>query len=263
VNVLEGKQAGAISTAGGAVTLDLRPLLERIQARLGIADKVRPNAPPDAGQIVLLRPDQLDAAQKTVQAVRVLSVFLAIAVLALYALAIFLARGRRRLLLQVSGASILFAGLVLLAVRRLVGDAIVDALVKTEAGKPPVHTIWLIETALLRDIAVGLVVYGLVAIIAGWLGGASRPAVAIRRFLAPTFRQRPVLVHAVAAMIFLIIIAWGPIAGSRRLIGIVVLAALIGFGLEVWRRQTVREFPAGPAAPPEEPEFEAQKPALT
>jgi hypothetical protein len=39
------------------------------------------------------------------------------------------------------------------------------------------------------------------------------------------------------------VIAFGPAAGSRRLLGIVVLAALVGFGLELWRRQTLREFP--------------------
>lgn len=263
VNVLEGKPVGALSTSGGAVTLDLRPLLDRIETRLGVGDRLRANAPPNAGQIVLLRPDQLKVAQDAVRALRVLSVFLALTVLALYVLAVVLAQERRRSVLEVSGASMIFAGLVLIVVRRLVGDAIVDALVKTQAGKPPVRTIWLIETALLRDIAIGLIVYGLAALVAGWLGGATRPAVAIRRWLAPTFRERPLVVYAVVAALFLVVIAWGPASGSRRLLGVAVLAALLGLGVEVWRRQTLREFPSGVAAAPEEPEFEAQKPALT
>jgi hypothetical protein len=263
VRVLEGKSAGRVSTSNGDVVLDLTPLLDRISARIGIVGKARANAPPDAGKIVLLRSDQLDAAQKAVQALRVLSVFLLIAVLAMYVLAVYLARGRRRVLLEVSGASLVFAGLVLIVVRRLVGDAIVDSLVNTEANKPPVHHVWLIETQILGDIGVALFAYGLLVLVAGWLGGPTRPAFAIRRFLAPTFRDRPFVVYGVAAAVFLIVIAWGPTNATRQLVGIAILAALLGLGLEVWRRQTLREFPSSPEEVPEEKPLEGQKPALT
>ena len=40
------------------------------------------------------------------------------------------------------------------------GRAIVDSLVQTQANKHPVSLIWAIETSMLRDIAVLLVVYG-------------------------------------------------------------------------------------------------------
>jgi hypothetical protein len=263
VRVLEGKSVRGLSTSNGAVVLDLRPLLDRISARIGIVGKARANAPPNAGEIVLLRSDQLNAAQTAVQALRVLSVFLLIVVLGLYVLAVYLARGRRRVVLEVSGASLVFAGLVLIVVRRLVGEAIVDSLVKTEANKPPVHHIWLIETQILGDIGVALFVYGLLVLIAGWLGGPTRPAVAIRRFLAPTFRERPFVVYGVTAAVFLIVIAWGPTNATRQLIGIAILAALLGLGIEVWRRETLREFPLAAEAPPEEQAVEAQKPALT
>src|SRR2546423_14258481 len=63
VRELEGKPVRPISTAGGAVTLDLRPLVNRVATRLGVEGRVRANAPPDAGQIVLIRSGQLKAAQ--------------------------------------------------------------------------------------------------------------------------------------------------------------------------------------------------------
>jgi hypothetical protein len=265
VKVLEGKPVRGLSTSNGAVVLDLRPLLDRISARIGIVGKARANAPPNAGEIVLLRSDQLKAAQDAVRVFKALTIFLLIVVLALYALAVYLAHGRRRVVLEVSGASLVFSGLVLIVVRRLVGNAIVDSLVHTEANKVPVHHVWLIETQILGDIGIALFVYGLLVLIAGWLGGPMRPAVAIRRFLAPTFRDRPFVVYGVAAAALLIVIAWGPTNATRQLIGIAVLAGLLGLGIEVWRRQTLREFPAVGAepAPAEEPPAESQKPALT
>ena len=64
-----------------------------------------------------------------------------------------------------------------------------------------------------------------------------------------TWRHRPVIVWLTAAVAFLLFIAWGPSGGSRRLLGVLILAALLALGLEVWRRQTLREFPESDEAP--------------
>jgi hypothetical protein len=259
VNVLEGNDAGRISTANGDVVLDVRPMLGQIAQRLGIEDRVKQNESPTSGQIVLLRSDQLDVAQKAVQGIKALTVWLAVAVLALYGLAIYLATGRRRAVLMGAGAGFVFVGLVLLAVRRVAGNAVVDSLVHVEANRPAVRTIWLVETDLMKDLAVGLLAYGLLAIAGGFLAGPSRAAVATRRALAPTFRERPVAVYATAVILFLIAITWGPFGNERQLIGTLIIAALFFGGLEVWRRQTVREFP--PGGPPDA-QPEASQPAL-
>jgi hypothetical protein len=249
VNVLEGKDAGAISTANGDVVLDLRPLIQRIAQRLGIEDRLNARAPPDSGEIVLLRSDQLDAAQKGVRILHALSSWLWLAVVALLALAVYLAHGTRRTTLEAVGVALLITGVLLLIVRRFVGNAIVDSLVQVESSKPAVHAIWLIETDLLRDIALALVFYGLFALTAGILAGPSRPAVAVRRWLAPTWRERPVVVWIGATVFFLVFLAWGPSGGARRLLGTLILAALLALALELWRRQTLREFPENDEAP--------------
>ena len=75
------------------------------------------------------------------------------------ALAIYLAQGRRRVLLGATGASLAFVGLVIASLRHFLGGAIVDSLVKTAANKHPVSVIWAIETSVLRDIAIILVLY--------------------------------------------------------------------------------------------------------
>jgi hypothetical protein len=246
VKVLEGQDLGRngnISTANGAVTLDLRPLITRVATRLGVEDKLKASADPSAGQIVIMKSDQLATAQTVVKLLKALSMLLAIAVFALYATAVYLARGRRRLLLGATGASLAFVGLAIAALLRLLSPVIVDSLVKTEANKDPVSVILAIETSLMRDIAIILVLYGALVLLATVLAGPNRPAVAIRRWLAPSFRHHPVVVWATAAALFLMLLAWGPSAGNRGLLGIALLAATAAVAIEALRRQTLREFP--------------------
>src|SRR6185312_11468710 len=249
LRVLEGKDLGRngnISTANGKVTLDLRPAITRLATRLGVEDKLKANTDPSAGQIVLMSSDQLGAAQTAVKILNALSSLLLIAVFALYALAIYLAHGWRRRLLGATGASLVFVGLVIASLRHFLGTAIVDSLVKTAANKHPVSVIWAIETSVLRDIAVILVVYGALVLLATALAGPNRPAVAFRRWLAPSFRHHPIVVWLVALAVFLILLAWGPTAGDRRLLGVALLAVTAAIAIEALRRQTLREFPEDP-----------------
>jgi hypothetical protein len=249
VRVLEGKELGKngnISTANGEVTLDLRPAITRLATRLGVEEKLKANADPDAGQLVIMNSSQLGAAQTAVKILKALSSLLLIVVVALYALAIYLAHGRRRLLLGATGASLVLVGLVIASLRHFLGGVIVDSLVKTEANKHPVSVIWSLETSVMRDIAVILVVYGALVLLATVLAGPSRPAVAVRRWLAPSFRHHPIVVWMAALFVFLILLAWGPTAGDRRLLGVVLLAATTAVAIEALRRQTLREFPQDP-----------------
>jgi hypothetical protein len=249
LRVLEGKDLGKngnISTANGEVTLDLRPAIKRLATRLGLEDKLKANADPNAGQLVIMKSSQLSAAQTAVKILKALSSLLLIAVVALYALAIYLAQGRRRLLLGATGASLVLVGLVIASLRRFLGGAIVDALVKTEANKQPVRVIWSLETSVLRDIAVILVVYGALVLLATALAGSNRLAVAVRRWLAPSFRHHPIVVWVAALFLFLLLLAVGPTAGDRQLLGVAILAATTAIAIEALRRQTLREFPEGP-----------------
>jgi len=265
LKVLEGKDLGRngnISTANGAVTLDLRPAIANLAGRLGVEDRLKAGTDPNAGQIVIMKSNQLDAAHRAVKILKALSSLLLIVVLGLYALAIYLATGRRRLLLGATGATLVFVGLVLASLRRFLGGVIVDSLVKTQANKHPVSVVWALETSVLRDIALILVVYGTLVLLATALAGASRPAVALRRWLAPSFRHHPIVVWATALFVFLILLAWGPIAGDRRLLGVAILAATFAIAIEALRRQTLREFPESPRPVPAAPAVPAS-PAAT
>jgi hypothetical protein len=51
--------------------------------------------------------------------------------------------------------------------------------------------------------------------------------------------------HAALALLTLIVLAWSPAGTPRRAIGLVLVVVLAFIGLEVLRRQTVRELAAG------------------
>jgi hypothetical protein len=264
VKVLDG-DSEIVKSTGGNVVLDLRPIVDRLAERLGVEDrlaKVRESGAVPPGEIVIMKSDQLDAAQKAVRVIKVFSIFFLILVLGLYAVAVYLAQGRRRGVLLGIGACVTGVGLLLLIVQRVVGNAIIESLVKVEANKEPSNHVWLIATELLRDLAAGLVIWGLLLVLGAILAGPSRPARAVRRWLTPTFRERPWIVYLVALTAFLMLIAWGPNANGRRWIGVLILAALVALGIEALRRVTLREAgdheavappppppPAGPAAP--------------
>src|SRR5437764_1312577 len=128
VNVLEDKTGNGISTGNGVVTLDLHQLIVEVGTQLGLPQDALAKLPAKAGTVTLMKSDQLSAAQTGVQAVRQLSAWLLVAVLALYGIAIGLARGARRATLRNSGIGLALVGLLVLVVRHLLGNYIVDSL---------------------------------------------------------------------------------------------------------------------------------------
>lgn len=230
--------------AEGDVVLDMRPLLIEVRSRLGLG----PPKSATAGRLVLMRNDQIGAAQTLVKTVRKLSLFLWLVVLALFAAGIWLAQGWRRRALLVSGWTLVAVGLILTVFRRLMGDAVVNALAGESTSREAADTAWSIGTTLLRDSSEGFMAYGLLVVLGCWLAGPSRPAVAVRRLLAPAFRQKALAVYAGLGVVSLLILAVMPGSGGRRLIGTLVLLALLFAGLEALRRITLREFPATPSA---------------
>jgi hypothetical protein len=236
VAILNGNEGRPITTAGGDVVLNLQPLVDRLAQRVGF----QLNLPPDAGQITIMKSNQLAAAQDAVKTIKVLSIFMVFLVFALLAIAIYFAEGFRREVLRALAVSLVAVGIVLLVVRRLVGDAVVDALT-SPSTKDAGTVVWLIGTELLRDLGLLLIVYGIVLLIGVLLAGPARWATGLRRRLAPAMRHHVALVYACVAVLFLLFMLWGPSAGGRRVIGVLVLAGLTALGVEMLRRQILRE----------------------
>ena len=242
IALLNGKHGVLLST-NDEVVLNLRPIIKELVGQLGLSGERLKKLPPDAGQIVIMKGGQLHAARTTVKVIRALSYFLFFLVLALYACAIYLARDRRRRLLMGCGISVLMIGLIVLVVRRYAGDYLVNALTNNVDQKDTISAAWAIGTQLLRNVGINAVVYGVGIIFAAWVAGPSRAATWLRRVLAPTMRDHPVVIYGVVALALFIVLITGP-TDAQRVFPLLILFGFAFVGTEILRRQTAREFPA-------------------
>ena len=102
---------------------------------------------------------------------------------------------------------------------------------------------WTIGTSLLRDIAIVLIAYGAVIVVAAWLAGRTRPARRLRAMMAFTLRERPLLAYGSLGLAIFLLVLWGPTGALRQPLPVLGFTALLAVGLEAIRRQAAREFP--------------------
>ena len=250
--------------AGRGVVLDVRPLAKQIAAQVGVDPSVVDRLPSDRGRIVILQPQKLETLQKAGDALNLLSWLPGVLALLLYALAVWWAGdrpdGRRRALLA-SGAGLALAALLVLVLRRVIGNQVVDAVTNGGPLAPAAHAVWQIATTLLAELAAVLIVVGVGAIAGAWLAGDGRRARWLRARIAPTLAERPDLAYGIAALVYLVLIAWGPLSVLRRPFAIVVFGALLIAGVAALRAQVQRELAADVPAPPSSPPPAAQRDA--
>lgn len=238
-----------VSLTDGAVVLDLDAIVADVAQRIGAGEGATQTVEERVEPVVIMESDQLDTVQSAVRLVKALSIWPFLLGLGLWAGAVYLASGRRRETIRALAVSLLTLGILLLVVRRIGGNAIVDSLVAAESVKAAARDVWTIFTALLRESAIAGVAIGAIGLVATWLAGPGRRATAVRHWLAPTFRDRAALVHGALAAVILLLLLWGPVGSPRRLVSLVIVTALAFAGLEVLRRQTVREFPDAVRSP--------------
>jgi hypothetical protein len=237
-----------VSTGGGVVTLDLKGILDEIVAELGIGGKAVEALPEDVATIELVRSDELEAAQKGVNALQVAGWALTALTLLLFAAAIAAGRGRRRETFRAVGFSFIVIGVVALVARGLAGDALVSALSDTPATDPPITATFDIGTSLLQEAGISILAYGIVIVLLASLAGPSEPAVAARRSIAP-YLQQPIYAYGLVAILLLLLFWWDPVIATHRVAPSVVLIVLALIGIEVLRRQLAREHPIGDQRP--------------
>jgi hypothetical protein len=233
-------ESETLSTTNGVVTLDLGQLVTEIGQNAGvdISDKI----PPDAARIELIRSNQLKLAQTLVDLLEELAVLLPILALALYGLAIYLARGWRREALRACGISFIAIGILVLVVRNIAGSIVADTLAKTEAVRPAVDSVWSIATSLLAGEGAAMIGYGIAIIMGAWLAGRTATATKLRREITPILVERR-WGYAILAVIALLVFWWNPTEGTSRLLPSLALIALLVAGFEALRAQAIRDFP--------------------
>jgi Short C-terminal domain len=247
VNIAEGR-SGAITSSGNAVILDLRTLIFNIAQRLGLPASLAAKIPPGAGKIKILTGDQVTLVQNGASALRGFAIVLPLLALLALAGAVYLAREQRRRTLMEAGFVLIVAGILVLILRRVSGQQVVASLAPTDTVRPAAEAAWTIGTGMLKDVAQALIIIGIPVVLAAWLAGPTRLAVAFRRTGAPWLRDRPDITYGVVACLVALVIAWGPIPATRKIIPVLIMIGLVILGVEALRRQTAEEFPDATAA---------------
>ena len=231
-----------VSTTGGVVTLDLSALVGQLAADVGVSSDVASKLPPQAASIQILESGELEAAQSGVKALRTLAWVLSGLAVVLFAIAIAIARGRRRETLRAVGFSFVVIGALTLFARNLGGEAITASLANTASAEPPVQATWTIGTSLLLETAQSLIAYGVFIVFAAWLAGPTQVATSTRHAVAPYLRQ-PRLAYGGAAVLLVLLFWWDPVVATGRLVPSILLIVVLAIGVEALRRQLIREFP--------------------
>jgi putative oligomerization/nucleic acid binding protein len=241
VRVVKGG-GDVVSTDQGAVTLDLKTMLDEIAQRAGVGSRVVAKIPADAAQIQIMKSDELGLAQSVAKLLRPLAIALTVLMLACFGGAIALARGKRRETLRAAGFGLIFAGALALAVRSVSGGIVVDQLATTASVTPAAQAAWDIGTSYLAGVAWATIAYGAIVVAGAWLAGPTAVAVTLRRGMAPYLRDWRVTYGAVAAVV-IVVLLWAPTEWTRRLLPAITLMLLLVAGVEALRRATARDFP--------------------
>jgi hypothetical protein len=233
-----------IQTDGGKVVLDLRPIIIQLGDQIVVIQRAAEKLPASAGRITIIDESQLETAQTITRILRSVANWMWLVALAVAALAIWLARGRRRIELRALAIGVLLVGLLLLVVRRAAGAYLVDHLAKDDSAKPAVRDAWSILTQVLADRAWVWITLGVVTLVGVWFVGETDRAARARRAAQPILENR-LTTYAIVAGSVLVLGLLVPLFARGWTISLFLLALVI-VGVEVVRNIVLREAPQHP-----------------
>ncbi len=232
-----------VKIQGGAVSLDLHQIVADLTQRLGLPSGIADKLPPSVANLRVVTSSQLGLVRNLAKALHALALLLTIVVVALYALALWLAAGHRRRTLMWIGWSLVFAGLLVLVGRKVGQGQLVSAITTDASIEPAANDAYSVATSLLVQVADSSIIIGVPVILSAWFAGPARWAVAARRFLAPYFRERTGLAYWITAGLLAVLFIWGPISSTRNPLTMLLFTILSLVGTHVLRSQIAAEFP--------------------
>jgi hypothetical protein len=228
-----------VQTEGGKVVLDLRPIIIELGNQVVVIGRVAEKLPESTGKITIIDESQLGTAQTATRLLRAVADWMWLVALVVAALAVWLARGRRRLEIRALALGLLLVGLLLLAVRRFAGDYLIDRVVKDDGVKPAAHDASSILTQTLADRAWVGITLGLVTLVGVWFVGDTKRSADARRAAAPVLESRA-WTYTIAAVALLVLALAAPLFARGWLMSLVLIGLAVA-GIEVVRSLVRRQ----------------------
>ncbi len=232
-----------VNINGGTVSLNLHQVVADLAQDLGLPAGVADKLPASVATLKVVTSSELGVVRNLAKALHALALALTILVFLLYVLAVALARGHRRRTLMWVGWSLVLAGLLVLVGRKVGQGQLVSAITSDASIEPAVNDSYAVATSLLVQVASAVIIVGVPVIVAAWVAGPARWAVAIRRFLAPHLRERPALAYWATAALLALVFIWGPIPATRNPFEMLIFTILAFVGAHVLRGQIAEQFP--------------------
>ena len=232
--------------ANSDVSLDLGNLFTQIATATGLPASAVDKLPPSVTNLQIASGDNLRTGRKAINLFKTIMWVLLVLGVACFAGAIALARDRRRTVIKVGGC-LIFASIAIVALRRVGGSVVVEALADAPNAHAVADDVWSISTSLLVDVAGGSFLCGLFLVLGAGLAGPGRRATAVRRASAYSYRENPGVVRAGLGVAILLLVIWGPVPWTQRWWGILIFTILAFAWLEWIRRNTLEQFPDEPA----------------
>lgn len=208
VAILRDETRPGVSASDGTVTLELGTILHNVGERVGIPTSALDRIPADAGNIVVFESDELASAQAVVQVLDFLSWFLYLFVVALYALAVVLARGAWRTALRNVGIALVIVGFAVFVVRGVGLRFAVGEFVQAQNESLGL-LVGQVATRLVSEAAWTAIVYGVLVAGFAFLIGSSPFAVSVRRLLGRAAESVGAAI-GLATLAILLLLWWSP-----------------------------------------------------
>jgi hypothetical protein len=240
VRIIEDEGA-VVSTTGGKVELQLRPLIIEIAGQVGLGQQARDNIPADVGSIEIVDSEQLSTVQTVAKIIQGTALITALLLLALIGLTVYLARGYRWASLLWIAAALAIGAVIVLILRSVAEGIVVSQLANVDI-QPAAEAAYSIGTDLLRSIAISVIWSAVFLVFLAWLVSPNGAAESARRFLAVPFGSYPGATFTLLGLVAFVFLLMG--AGDQREF-LIRLMIVILFGLGAWafRRTLVAAYP--------------------
>jgi hypothetical protein len=242
IDIVNGRK-GAVGVNQGAVTLDLGSIVNNIASRLGLPSDIASKLPANIATLQIFKSNQLKYVQNGGKAIKGLALWLTIIVPLLYLLALFLAKGHRRRTLMTIGFAGILAGVLVILARSVLQGQVANSLTSDASLQATIHDVYGISTAILKDVASGVIFIGILLVAAAWFAGPARPARSSRQAIAPFLREQAVATYGIVVGLLVLLFIWDPIPATGKPLGILVFTVLALVGTYILIQQTASEFP--------------------